>query len=81
MALVLNQAANFDLARTLSDRSRRGLPCDRSRRPGLTTPRPLTSGAGALAGMAEAHGVERGVGAAAGQQLSVPALLDDAAAL
>src|SRR5437763_13411084 len=31
--LVLNQAADFDLARALSDRSRRSLPCDRSRRP------------------------------------------------
>jgi hypothetical protein len=31
--LVLNQGTKFDLARGLSDRSRRGLPCDRSRRP------------------------------------------------
>src|ERR687884_1264933 len=30
-----NQEARFDLARTISDRSRRALPCDRSRRPGV----------------------------------------------
>src|SRR5437773_2927817 len=29
---VQNQGVKFDVARTLSDRSRRGLPCDRSRR-------------------------------------------------
>jgi hypothetical protein len=38
--LVQNQAATFDLARTLSDRSRRGLPCDRSRGPGTNQTKP-----------------------------------------
>jgi hypothetical protein len=38
--LVLNQAANFDLARALSDRSRRGLPCDRTRRPAANQTKP-----------------------------------------
>jgi hypothetical protein len=31
--LVQNQATTLDVARPLPDRSRRGLPCDRSRRP------------------------------------------------
>ena len=32
---MLDQADNFDLAGALSDRSRRGLPGDRSRRPAV----------------------------------------------
>ena len=40
VALVQDQAAKFDLARTLSDRSRRGLPCDRSRRSGVNQTKP-----------------------------------------
>jgi hypothetical protein len=38
--LMQNQEAKCDVARTLSDRSRRGLPRDRSRRPGVTRTKP-----------------------------------------
>jgi hypothetical protein len=37
---VLNQAAKLDLARALSDRSRRALSCDRSRRPAANQSNP-----------------------------------------
>ena len=40
VSLMLNQGANFDLAGELSDRSRRTLPCDRSRRPAANQPNP-----------------------------------------
>jgi hypothetical protein len=38
--LVQTQGAPFDLAGVLPDRSRRGLPCDRSRRPGVNQTKP-----------------------------------------
>jgi GT2 family glycosyltransferase len=41
--LVQDQATKVDVVRALSDRSRRGLPCDRSRRPGHRSARGLPS--------------------------------------
>jgi hypothetical protein len=38
--LVQDEATRFDLVRALSDRSRRGLPCDRSRRSGTNQTNP-----------------------------------------
>ena len=38
--LVQDQATTFDVVRALSDRSRRRLPCDRSRRPDAVAGRP-----------------------------------------